>query len=65
MLPFDTAAGRRFAAAKVDLYQLGTLIGDADLQIASIALVHNLTVVTANTRHFERLPELSVENWLV
>ena len=43
----------------------GTPIGDADSRIAGIALARELTVVTANTRwHFERVPGLSVENWL-
>ena len=37
---------------------------EADLRIASIALVHNLTLITANTRHFERVPDLEVANWL-
>ena len=33
--------------------------------IAAIALVRNLTIVTANTRHFQRVPGLPVENWLL
>ena len=32
--------------------------------IASIALRHNMTLVTGNTRHFSRVPGLRVENWL-
>lgn len=39
-------------------------LGEADLRIAAIALVHGLTPVTGNVRHFERVPELTVENWL-
>jgi tRNA(fMet)-specific endonuclease VapC len=34
------------------------------LRIAAIALVRDLTVVTANLRHFQRVPGLRVENWL-
>ena len=44
--------------------QDGTPISDADMRIASIALAHDLTIVTGNIRHFERVPGLSVENWL-
>ncbi len=33
--------------------------------IASIALSRGLTVVTGNVRHFARVPDLAVENWLV
>lgn len=64
VLPFDEAAARRFAASKAELYRRGAPIGDADLQIAAIALVHGLTVVTANTRHLARVDGLAVENWL-
>ena len=42
----------------------GTPIGDADLRIAAIALSHHLKVVTGNERHFQRVPELEIENWL-
>lgn len=37
---------------------------DADLRIASIALARGLVVVTGNTKHFARVPELVLENWL-
>jgi tRNA(fMet)-specific endonuclease VapC len=42
----------------------GRLAGRGDLVIASIALRHDLTLVTGNTRHFSRVPGLRVENWL-
>jgi tRNA(fMet)-specific endonuclease VapC len=32
--------------------------------IAGIAIHHGLTVVTNNTAHFDRLPGLTLENWL-
>ena len=35
-----------------------------DLMIGSIALVHNLTLVTHNTADFQRIPELRLEDWL-
>jgi tRNA(fMet)-specific endonuclease VapC len=49
---------------RAELERRGTLIGDADLRIASIALTHDLTVVTANVRHFQKVPGLAVDNWL-
>jgi len=64
ILPFDVAAARRYGAARADLTRTGTPIGDADLRIAAIALARDLTVVTGNVRHFERVPGLRVENWL-
>ena len=35
----------------------------ADLTIAATALANDLVVVTRNVRHFERVPDLQVENW--
>lgn len=37
----------------------------ADLEIAAIAMANKLTLVTGNLRHFSRVRELAVENWLV
>lgn len=34
------------------------------MRIASIALSHDLTLVTGNVRHFDRVPDLTIENWL-
>jgi len=45
------------------LYQKGLLINDADILIASTAMVHNLILITGNTDHFTRLPNLLCKNW--
>lgn len=65
VLPFDAAAARRYGEVRAELERRGTPTGDADLRIASIALARGLTIVTGNVRHFERVPGLTVENWLV
>ena len=64
ILPFDAEAARRYGELRADLERQGTPIGDADIRIAAIALVRRLIVVTGNVRHFQRIPHLSVENWL-
>jgi tRNA(fMet)-specific endonuclease VapC len=64
VLPFDAAAAWRYGEVRAALERQGTPIGDADLRIAAIALSRELTVVTANVRHFERVPGIAVENWL-
>lgn len=64
MLPFDADAARRYGDIRAELDRRGTPIGYADLRIASIALARGLIVVTGNTKHFERVPDLVVENWL-
>lgn len=65
VLAFDSAAARLYGELRADLERIGRPIGNADLQIAAICLVHGHTVVTANVRHFEQVPGLGVENWLV
>jgi predicted nucleic acid-binding protein len=42
----------------------GLPVGIEDVLIGATALVGNLTVVTRNVRHFERMPGLGVESWL-
>lgn len=42
---------------------MGTPIGSYDLQIAVIALANNLILVTHNTREFERVEGLKLEDW--
>jgi tRNA(fMet)-specific endonuclease VapC len=64
VLPFDESAARRYGEIRATLENAGTPIGDADLRIAAVALVHGLTIVTGNVRHFARVQGLSIENWL-
>lgn len=64
VLSFDAAAARHYGELRAELERLGTPIGDADMRIAAIALSHDLKVVTGNERHFHRVPELEIENWL-
>ena len=56
-------AGRMFA----DLENTGQPIGRADPMIAAIAMQHELTLVTGNTAHYERLQKLGyslkLDNW--
>jgi tRNA(fMet)-specific endonuclease VapC len=63
VLPFDVPAARKYGELRAELESRGILPGDADLRIGSIALARGLTVVTGNTKHFERIPGLGVENW--
>ena len=45
------------------LYNQGLLISDADILIASTALVNNLTRITGNLEHFNRIPSLVSQSW--
>ena len=64
ILPFDEPAARVYAEMRVALESAGQRLDDPDLRIAAICLAHDLTLVTGNVRHFSRVPELRVENWL-
>ena len=45
------------------LRQSGNIIDDIDLLIAGIAIENDMTLVTNNESHFERIPGLRIENW--
>ena len=61
---FDEPAAEQFGRFKAILRRAGRPIGDIDLFIAGVAVRYGLTVVTNNTDHFARLPDLPLENWL-
>ncbi len=61
-MPFDDLAAIAFGTVRAQLESRGTPIGAYDLQIAAIALVNNLTLVTHNTREFRRVDGLQFED---
>jgi tRNA(fMet)-specific endonuclease VapC len=62
VLPLEAPADRHHAALREALERRGTPIGP-DLLIAAHALALGLTVVTADTAEFTRVPDLAVEDW--
>ena len=60
VLPYDTATARVFGQIQAFLEEKGRPLADADLQIAATAIYHGLELVTGNVRHFQRVPELSI-----
>jgi len=65
ILPFDLESARVFGRIKSALESRGLVRFEPDLQIASVALAHNLTLVTGNDRHYSGIPGLRVENWII
>jgi tRNA(fMet)-specific endonuclease VapC len=65
VLPFDEPAARHFGKLKAELERTGTPLAMADLQIAAIALYHQVPLVTHNQRHFSRITALDLEDWMV
>ena len=63
VLPFDAEAAREYGFIRADLKRKGTPIGANDLLIAAHAKSLGLVLVTNNTREFERVAGLRLENW--
>jgi len=64
VLPFDAYCAEEFGKLRGVLKQQGVAVNPLDLQIAAVALLHNLTLVTNNTKHFQNIPGLTLEDWL-
>ena len=63
VLPFTANDAQRAAEVRAILQRAGTPIGPYDVLIAGQALARDLTLVTRNTREFERIDGLRLENW--
>jgi tRNA(fMet)-specific endonuclease VapC len=64
VLSFDIKAAEIFTDLKTDLSDSGLIIEDFDLMIAATCLANKLTLVTNNTKHFKRIKNLKVEDWV-
>ena len=62
--PFDEGAAAEFGRIGSLLAERGTPIGEFDILIAAHAVALRCTLITNNTRHFAKVPGLSLENWL-
>jgi tRNA(fMet)-specific endonuclease VapC len=60
---FDYGAAQIYGTIRAELERQGTPIGTMDMLIAAHALSLDLIVVTHNTRHFAKVPELRLEDW--
>lgn len=61
---FDAKAAYFCGQLRARLEKDGTPLALADLEIAAIAIANHLTLVSGNLRHFARIKELAVDNWL-
>jgi tRNA(fMet)-specific endonuclease VapC len=53
-----------YAQEKAKLRKSGNLIDDFDLLIAASAIFYNLTLITDNIKHFDRISQIDIENWI-
>ena len=63
-LPWTYQAADRYGVLKDAHRRSGTPVGELDTQIAAHALAEGLTLVTHNTRHFDQVPGLQIEDWV-
>lgn len=63
ILPFEQQAGEWLAVERARLMTEGFTPAYADAEIAAIAAVNGLILVTRNTRDFMRFSGLQIESW--
>ena len=63
IMNFDSLAAESYGKIRADLEKTGTPIGPLDMMIAGHAKALGYTVVTNNTKEFERVKGLKLENW--
>ena len=65
VVDFDLSAARCFGTLKADLRKRGKPTGETDEWIAAVALAHGATLITHNTKDFQHITDLKMEDWLV
>ncbi|MDB5386335.1 MAG: putative nucleic acid-binding protein contains domain [Planctomycetaceae bacterium] len=64
VVDFDSACAEMFGRVRGTLMQKGIAVPTTDLMIASAALVHGQTMVTHNTKDYQNIPGLHLDDWL-
>jgi tRNA(fMet)-specific endonuclease VapC len=64
LLDFTSDDAQVCGAIRAQLEKQGKMIGPLDIQIAAQALSHDLLLVSNNTKEFERIADLKLENWV-
>jgi tRNA(fMet)-specific endonuclease VapC len=65
ILDWTQKAATQYAKIRADLKKTGNMVGANDLMIAAHALSLGAKIVTNNTKDFERIKGLAIENWVV
>lgn len=64
IVSFDSLAAESYGKIRADLEKTGTPIGPLDMMIAGHARSLGYTIVTNNTKEFQRVRNLKLENWV-
>ncbi|MGL5511390.1 MAG: type II toxin-antitoxin system VapC family toxin [Microcoleaceae cyanobacterium] len=65
LVDFDSMAAVEFGKIQGELRRIGKPTGELDAMIASVARSQNFILVTDNLKHFQNIPNLQTENWLI
>jgi tRNA(fMet)-specific endonuclease VapC len=63
VINLNMAITEEYAKIKSNLRKSGNTIDDFDILIGATAIVNNLTLVTNNQQHFNRIDNINIENW--
>ena len=63
ILPLTESSADISARLYAKLKNKGTIVDDIDLLIAGIAIDNDFDIVTNNTKHFNRISDLKIQNW--
>lgn len=63
ILPISKPIAQKAAQIYTKLRSEGNGIAHNDILIAATAIVENLVLITNNTKHFDRIEDLKIENW--
>lgn len=64
VLSFDEQCAEEVGRLRGAFLRQGIHVSATDLMIGATAIVHHLTLVTHNTKDFQRIPGLTLEDWL-
>lgn len=64
ILSYDEIASKEYGKIRSQLEKKGKVIGPLDMLIATHAISKNLTLITNNTKEFDRIERLKAENWV-
>jgi tRNA(fMet)-specific endonuclease VapC len=53
-----------YARQKASVRRIGRPVGEFDLLIGATSIVHGLTLVTRNTKDYQNLDRIRLENWI-
>ncbi len=64
IVDYDMRAAIEYGKLRSELERIGKTIGALDMLVAAHAISLGATLVTNNTKEFERVEKLKIENWV-